>query len=248
MVLLRSFFFIIFVLFAGKVKGQESSKQIWNEYMFNIPFANVFNVELATSYSTVLDSPKWRSFEFQATPEWSVSQHVDLMGGVLLGNTFQDERTNTYEIRGMLGMRIHFTPNDRILTRLLVRLEQRNQLEQESEKWENSHRSRIRTEIIVPVNKKSMFAGNQLWYGILDTEYFLVFDQDLEERFANRFRFRSGIGYRFSNSFRFEFVYTMQQSKNTIDGNFNTTDNIFRFRVKQFVNKAKPSKLQGNGN
>ncbi|MCF1753367.1 DUF2490 domain-containing protein [Mariniradius sediminis] len=246
MSLLRSFSFILLVLFAGKVHGQESSKQIWNEYMFNIPFAKVYNVELAANYSTVLGAPKWRSFEFQATPEWTISKHVDLMGGFLLGNTFQNETTNTVELRGMLGTRIHFTPQKRILTRLLVRFEQRNQRDQESAQWENSQRSRIRAETIVPINKKSMFAGNQLWYGMLDAEYFLVFDQDLEERFANRFRLRAGLGYRLSNSFRFEFVYTIQQSKNTIDGNFNNTDNIFRFRVKQFLNK--PSRLQGNGN
>jgi hypothetical protein len=237
---------MMLVLFAGKVDGQESSKQIWNEYMFNLPFAQVYNLELAANYSTVLDSPKWRSFEFQATPEWTISQRLDLMGGFLLGNTFQNETTNTVELRGMLGTRIHLTPHKRILTRLLVRFEQRNQRDQETAQWENSQRSRIRAETIIPINKKSMFAGNQLWYGMLDAEYFLVFDQDLEERFANRFRLRAGIGYRLSNSFRFEFVYTMQQSKNTIDGNFSTTDNIFRFRIKQFLNK--PSRLQGNGN
>lgn len=246
MVQLRSFLLMMLVLFAGKVDGQESSKQIWNEYMFNLPFAQVYNLELAANYSTVLDSPKWRSFEFQATPEWTISQRLDLMGGFLLGNTFQNETTNTVELRGMLGTRIHLTPHKRILTRLLVRFEQRNQRDQETAQWENSQRSRIRAETIIPINKKSMFAGNQLWYGMLDAEYFLVFDQDLEERFANRFRLRAGIGYRLSNSFRFEFVYTMQQSKNTIDGNFSTTDNIFRFRIKQFLNK--PSRLQGNGN
>jgi len=244
----RRIFLVYLAFIGGTVQGQESSKQIWNEYMFNIPFSRIYNVELAANYSTVLESPKWRSFEFQATPEWAISRHMDLMGGFLLGNTFQNETTNTFEIRGMLGTRIHFTPTKRILTRLLWRFEQRNQLDQESGQWENSHRSRIRAETIIPFSKESMFDGNQLWYGILDMEYFLVFDQDLEERFANRSRFRAGIGYRLSNSFRFEFVYTMQQSKNTIEGNFNTTDNIFRFRVKQFINKAKPSRLQGNGN
>ena len=44
--------FISFFLIAGTIQGQESSNQIWNEYMFNIPFANVYNVELAANYST----------------------------------------------------------------------------------------------------------------------------------------------------------------------------------------------------
>ncbi len=240
--------FISFFLIAGTIQGQESSNQIWNEYMFNIPFANVYNVELAANYSTALESPEWRSLEFQVTPEWSISQYVDVMGGILLGSTIQSESTTTFELREMLGARIHFTPNKRILTRMLVRFEQRNQLNQESGLWENSHRSRIRAEAIIPINKQSMFAGDKLWYGILDVESFLVLDKNLDERFANRFRLRAGIGYRISYGTRLEFVYTIQQSKNTIDDNFNTTDNIFRFRIKQFVNKAKPSSLQGNGN
>jgi hypothetical protein len=248
MVLYRNIFIISFILIAGTVQGQQSSKQLWNEYMFNIPFGNVYNVELAATYSTVLESPKWRSLEFQATPEWSISQHVDVMGGFLIGNTFQNETTNTFEIREMLGARIHFTPNKRILTRLLVRFEQRNQLDQESEEWDNSHRARVRAEAVIPLNKNSMFEGDKLLYSILDAEGFFVVDQNVQERFANRYRLRAGIGYRVNYNLRFEFVYTLQESRNTIEGDFITTDHIFRLRLKHYINKAKPSTSQGTGN
>jgi len=216
--------------------------------MFNIPFANMYNMELAATYSTVLESPKWRSLEFQATPEWSISQHVDVMGAILIGSTFQNEATTTFEIREMLGARIHFTPNQRILTRLLVRFEQRNQLDQESDIWVNSHRARIRTEAIIPINKKSMFAGDKLLYSLLDVESFIVVDQNVRERFANRYRLRAGIGYRINYNFRVEFVYTLQESRNTIEGDIVTTDHIFRFRLKHYINKAKPSTSQGIDN
>lgn len=214
--------------------------------MLNIPFANVYTVELAATYSTVLESPKWRSLEFQATPEWSISQHVDVMGALLLGATVQNESTTTFEIREMLGARIHFTPNQRILTRLLVRFEQRNQLDQESDIWQNSHRARIRTEAIIPINRKSMFAGDKLLYSILDVESFIVVDQNVEERFANRYRVRVGMGYRINYNLRFEFVYTWQESRNTIEDDNITSDNIFRFRLKHYINKAKPSVSYGN--
>ncbi len=55
-----------------------------------------------------------------------------------------------------------------------------------------------------------MFAGDKLWYSLLDAEAFIVMDQDVEERFANRFRIRTGIGYRINYGLRLEFMYTLQ--------------------------------------
>lgn len=238
----------LFVLCLTGMSAQSQSVQLWNEYMLNLPFANSYNIEFAATYSTVLEQPKWRSLDMQITPEYSITQHVDAMVGLFAGSTHQNQQITTSEIREMLGARFHFTPNKRILTRLLVRLEQRNQLEQETDLWEHSTRTRLRAEAIVPLNKKTMFAGDKLLYLMTDGEVFLVMDQNVEERFANRLRIRTGIGYRINYGLRLEFMYTLQQSKNTIETGFNTTDNIFRLRVKQYLNKSKPSPVQGTGN
>lgn len=228
--------------------AQSPSEQIWNEYMLNLPFGNVYNIEFAATYSTVLEQPKWRSLDVQVTPEYSLSQHVDLMAAVFAGKTFQNQALTTAEVREMLGARFHFTPNRRVLTRLLVRFEQRNQRDEETDLWSHSTRTRLRAETITPLNKKTMFAGDKLWYMILDAETFLVLDQDVEERFANRFRLRAGVGYRLNYNLRFELVYTLQESKNTIGESFYTSDNIFRFRLKHYLNKARPSQVVGPGN
>lgn len=232
----------LFILLSFSARGQQSSTQLWNEYMFNVPFGKAYNLELAATYSTVLESPKWRSLDFQATPEWAVSRHLDVMGAVLVGSTVQNESLTTFEIREMLGARIHFTPNRRILARLLVRLEQRNQLDREIDSWETSHRARIRAETIIPINKKSMSAGDKLMYSILDAEGFVVTDQNVMERFANRYRLRAGLGYRFNNSFRLEFIYTLQESRNTLEGDGITTDHIFRLRLKHYLDKTRSQK------
>lgn len=228
--------------------AQSSSEQTWFEYMLNYPFANSWNLEFAGTYSTVLDQPKWRSLDFQLTPEYSLTQNVDLMGALFIGKTFQNQELTTTEFREMLGARFHFTPNRRILTRLLIRFEQRNLKDDETDSWKKSNRSRVRAETLTPLNKKTMFAGDRLWYLILDAESFIVLDQDVNERFANRLRIRTGIGYRLNYNFRFELMYTLQQSKNTIGEDFSTTDNIFRFRFKHYLNKAKPSTAGGIGN
>jgi hypothetical protein len=228
--------------------AQSTNEQIWFEYMLNYPFANSWNIELAGTYSTVLGDPKWRALDLQVTPEYSITQHVDVMGALLVSRTFQEEALTTFEVREMLGARFHFTPNKRILTRLLVRFENRNIQNRETDEWRSSNRLRFRAESVIPLNKPTMFAGDKLWYSILDAEAFVVMDQDAQERFANRLRIRTGIGYRINYGLRLEFVYTFQQSRDTLEDDFETTDNIFRFRIKQYLNKAKPSNVTGPGN
>lgn len=241
-------FLFLFMLGLGALVARGQSTQLWNEYMLNLPFANSYNVEFAATYSTVLEQPKWRSFDVQVTPEYSITQHVDLMAAVFAGNTFQNQQITTSEIREMIGSRFHFTPNKRILTRLLVRFEQRNQKREGGDAWEHSTRTRIRAETVTPLNKKSMFAGDGLLYLLADAEVFLVMDQDVGERFANRLRVRTGVGYRLSYGLRFELMYTLQKSKNALEDDLYTLDNIFRIRLKQYLNKSKPSKVQGPGN
>ena len=241
-------FLFLFMLGLGALVARGQSTQLWNEYMLNLPFANSYNIEFATTYSTVLEQPKWRSFDVQVTPEYSITQHVDLMAAVFAGNTFQNQQITTSEIREMIGSRFHFTPNKRILTRLLVRFEQRNQIREGGDAWEHSTRTRIRAETVTPLNKKSMFAGDGLLYLLADAEVFLVMDQDVGERFANRLRVRTGVGYRLSYGLRFELMYTLQKSKNALEDDLYTLDNIFRIRLKQYLNKSKPSKVQGPGN
>lgn len=224
----------------------QTNEQIWAEYMLNYPFANNFNFENAFTYSTLLGTPKWRAYDYSGALEWSVSNHVDVIAQLVVSYTNQTDTYNTLELRPILGSRFHFTPNKRIQTRLLVRLEQRNFKNLETEEWETVFRPRARGEVIVPINKKSYYE-DKLWYGITDIEA-LFKTNDVDERFANRFRWRVGAGYRLSYSMRFEFLYMLQLSKNTLAEDFETSDHVFRFRIKQYLRKTKPSTAGGTGN
>jgi hypothetical protein len=239
----------VVLFFAINTLQAQSNEQLWFEYMLNHPFANVYNIEGTFTYSTLLDKPRWKTYEFQVTPERSITQHFDVLAALLVSSTTQNDTIDSYEIRPMIGARVHFTPHQRILTRLFLRFEQRNLKSTETDDWEKSGRIRTRLETQIPFNKPTMFAGDGLWYGIVDAEWFFVVDQDVQERFANRFRFRAGVGYRLSYTWRFELMYTLQKSKHTIEDNdYTSTDNIFRVRVKHYLNKTKPSKASGTGN
>jgi hypothetical protein len=238
---------IIFSLLPGIIYGQSTNEQLWFEYMLNYSFANSYNLENAFKYSTVLNTPKWQAFEFAPTLDYSLTSNVDISFATSIEFTDQTESVSTFEVRPVLGSRIHITPNRRILTRVFVRLEQRNIQNRDTKDWDNVLRPRFRAEILIPINKKSYYDDN-LWYGILDSEWFLSIDEDVDERFANRFRLRMGVGYRLSYTSRFEFIYMLQESKNAIEDSFYTSDNIFRFRYKHYLRKHKPSKMSGPSN
>lgn len=82
---------------------------------------------------------------------------------------------------------------------------------------------------------------------LLDAEWLFTTD-DIKERFANRFLLRVGGGYRLKYNLRFEILYMNQQSRDETEDGFVSSDNIFRFRFKHYMNKAKPSKASGAGN
>ena len=240
------FGWVFFVASLGSY-GQ-TNQQVWVEYMLAHPFANVWELEHAVTYSTLVGTPKWRSLDYAPTLTWSLTQHIDVMGAFTLSSVVQTEDVNTLEIRPMLGSRIHFTPNMRMLTRLLVRFENRNFQNLETKDWTSSNRMRFRVESLIQLNNPTMYNKDKLMYGIADAEWFITMDQDLQERFANRFRMRVGIGYRLTYTWRFEFLYSYQESKDQIETPTYTRDNLFRFRIRHFINKSKPSKTLGVGN
>lgn len=227
-------------------KAQSPTKQVWTEYMLNYSFANSFNIENAFTYSTLIGTPKWRALDYSPTLEWSLNQYIDIVAQTLFSYTLQTESTSTFEVRPTVGTRILFTPNKRIQTRLFLRLEQRNFKDLETKEWEQVYRPRARAEMVIPINKDSYFK-DKLWYVITDIEW-LYKIEDVQERFANRIRWRIGGGYRLSYNLRFEVLYMLQRSKDVINDNYETSDNIFRFRLKQFLRKNKPSQAQGTGN
>jgi hypothetical protein len=199
------------------------------------------------NYSTLLGSPKWNSFEYAPSVEYALTQNLDFVGGVTLSYTLQTDDYNTFEVRPMLGSRLHLTPNRRVLLRTYLRVEQRNFKNLETNEWDKTMRPRLRLESLIPINRKTYFE-NKLWYGIADVEWFMTVDKDVNERYANRFRMRFGAGYRMNYNFRFEFIYMIQQARDKTEEDFVNTDNVFRFRCKHYLRKTKPTKHSGSGN
>lgn len=168
-----------------------------------------------------------------------MNKRFDLMGSVGAFYSEQTAELNTMEIRPLIGVRFHNTSDHRVLIGGLARFEYRNIYYTENESWTQSTRSRFRLEAVAPLNRQR-FSENNVLYGLADAEVFVVMDEVASERYANRGRYRMGLGYRPSTTWRFELIFSSENTKNTINDDRKETTNLIRFRVKHFFKKKTP--------
>jgi hypothetical protein len=214
---------------------QLTNQKLRIDYLIDIPWAKKNLLETEFSYQTIFShDEKWRTLKATPTYERTINKNLELLSALGFAYTNQNDTTDTFEGRLMVGTRLYFTPHKRFQTRLTMRFERRHLYDFEEENWQISHRSRIRGEVIVPLNKPH-YSDNKMWYSIAEYEFFFVHDKDLNERFANRTRASLGIGYRHNYNFRFEAIFTNQRSRNHVEDGFLTTDNIIRLRIKHYL-------------
>ena len=138
----------------------------------------------------------------------------------------------------MLGARLHITQNKRVNARLFLRYQQRHFHEIEADVWDISKRIRLKGEFWISITGPNLYK-DKLWYTLLDYEEFIVLDDQLDERYANRRRARIGLGYRLDYKNRFELIYTWQSSRNEIEGEFISNDHVIQLVYKMYLNPAK---------
>ena len=123
-------------------------------------------------------------------------------------------------------------PSHRIVVRDLVRLEWRNLFYGDSASGASSTlRFRNRLEVQAPINRPRV-TDDGAGYLLTDWEWFVPLGNP-EERFSNRHRIRTGLGYRRNVRWRYEVLYMWTQSRNTIEDDFATTEHIIDLRVKR---------------
>jgi hypothetical protein len=216
----------------------QQDEQLWLEYQLSYPFGGRYLLENTTTYSTLLNPDnKWRSLSMSPTFEMSVVPWLDLLSEVGFTYTQQKEDIKTFEIAPMVGGRLFISQGKRVDTRFVLRYQPRSFKDLETGEWSISNRTRLRGEVFVSINGPNLFT-DKLWYSFADYEEFIVLDQQLKERFANRRRARVGLGYRMSYKHRFELSFTLQTSRNEIKDDYIGTDSVIQLRYKMFLNPA----------
>jgi hypothetical protein len=227
------------LLLITKLQGQaQSHEQLWLDYQLDYPsYSWLF--EVSASYQTLLTQEnKWRSLSVTPTVEYALLTRLDLTAELPLAYTVQKEDTSSFELSPMLGARFHITQNKRVNARLFLRYQQRYFQEIQADDWDISNRIRLKGEFWVSITGPNLYK-DKLWYGLIDYEEFLVLDDQLNERYANRRRARLGLGYRLNYKNRFELIYTWQSSRNEIEGEFISNDHVIQVVYKMYLNLAK---------
>jgi hypothetical protein len=217
--------------------AQTTGTQFWSDLTVGRNFASRYMAELEVGYQTLVEgSPQWSAISLTPTLEASVSPHLDVISGFPWSDTRQDDETRTREFRVQLGARYHVLPFKRVQPRLTWRYEYRsfNTLEPEAF-TSQSDRTRINAAVWVPLNKPLM-SFDTLWAVFVDYELFVVFDEQLQERYANRSTARIGLVRKFSYNWRAEVIYSLLHYRDELEQlrADQDIDHIFRVSLKYY--------------
>lgn len=242
----RSWWSVLLCLVQLPAASQTTNSQLWVDGILGKSFASYYMAECEFSYQTLLsDQGRWESLNASPSLEVSPTAHWSFLAGLPLSYTIQQEGYNTFELRAQFGAKYNFTPFDRLQVRLNSRYEIRQVRTVDTDEVQRSQRTRLRAEVVVPIDVRS-YDSDSMWYALADAETFITMDQDVAERFANRTRFRFGIGRKFSYNWRAELIYTLQRSRDAISDEEYSTDNIIRFRIKYYFTPSKRAQAQGD--
>ena len=234
-VLTYTLFVLFSVCFSGTLCSQTNSdQQLWVDAELNYVYQQRFHFKNEVSYQTLVSGgSRWSSINFSPAFEYKLNSHFDLLSAIPFSYTYEHDALNTFEIRIMAGVRAYLNPQKRTQLRVLVRWEDRWLNDRDNGTWNVGNRFRLRGECIYPLNKQS-YSSDNLWYWLSNLELFLTTSKDVPERFANRIRFWSGVGYRLNYNLRFEGMYVWQFSRNTLENKFDLQSNILRLRLKYY--------------
>jgi hypothetical protein len=235
------------LLIPARAAYAQTDTQVWAELSFtrikSRSLTYGFDLEPKVLVSKPDGDPAWATLDVTPSVEYTRGLWLDVVGEMLVGRTRQTDDLDSTEITPRIGLRLHLLsnlneelakekhPKRRLVLRDLLRLEWRNLYYSTDKPDSSSLRLRNRIEMQFPITRERM-TDDGATYVLSDAEWFWPVDQP-DERFASKQRLRVGMGYRRDVTWRFEVIYDMDRSRNTIEDGFKTTDYIVDFRVKR---------------
>ncbi|HVH26902.1 MAG TPA: DUF2490 domain-containing protein [Vicinamibacterales bacterium] len=240
-----------FVLGAMLVATPSAAAQTTTQLWANVTFSRVqsstlmyeVDFEPKALVSRPPDEPDWANVDVTPAIEFSMVPWLDLVGELPIGFTTQTDEIDTTEVTVRGGARFHLfsrqnrlllkekLPKRRLVIRDLFRAELRHFVYSNDQPAESTGRFRNRVELLFPLNRPNLADAGTI-HLLTDWEWFIPLS-DQQERFANRQRIRTGVGYRHDAAWRFALLYIWARSRDTTDEPFTTSENIVDFQVKR---------------
>jgi hypothetical protein len=216
--------------------AQTSTTLWWNVTLDRVREKLTYEVDFEPKIllSAPEGEPGWRNLDITPSIEYAARKRFDLTGELVVGHTKQTDDLGTIEFTLRGGVRFHLVENQpkrRLVIRDWVRVESRHFFYSNDDPSDSTVRFRNRLELLIPITKPTL-SDDGVVAALVDWEWFIPLS-DPTERFASRQRIRTGASYRRNRTWRYFAFYIRNRSRNTLDEEFSTSENIVNFQVRR---------------
>jgi len=218
-------------------RAQDSTSvtgNLWLDFIINWRFTPHLRFFADNYYRTVVTgAPDQRMIGTRPELAWSALGWMQVMAGANIRYTDASDGLNSWELRPYVGVQFIADRFEKFVLMNYTRLEYRKFLYTGSDSTSSSWRLRSRFEAAVLI-RGERFGDAGSWDIIGDAEFFLDLTEAVDERFADRLRFRFGVGHVRTRNWHFDGFYVLQFSRDTQTSGVTSIDNYIRLRVKWF--------------
>ena len=237
----------VVLLIAPVTASAQPDTQIWANFNFDWVRSHQttlgVDVEPKVLVSAPAGDPGWATFDVIPSFEFTRGLWLDVVNELLVGRTKQTDDLDSTEVTPRFGLRLHILsnlrtslekekrPKKRLVLRDLARVEWRNLFYSTDKPNSSTVRFRNRVELLWAINR-GRISDNGALYLQVDDEWFWPLDEP-DERYANKQRIRSGLGYRHSSAWRYEAFFVLNRSRKSADASFTDTDYVAEVTMKR---------------
>jgi hypothetical protein len=236
---------LLLALVALPASADDFATQAWTNFTMGWNRSEKVYLELDLEPKVVISGePQWRNLDVTPAFEYYPNSWVDLTGEATIGSTLQTDDLRTNELTVRAGVRTYLLKHVRdrlrqenkpvgwVSVASLFRVEERNFWYSDKTESQHSFRFRARLESKAPINHADLTA-DRTFYVLADAEAFVPIGRGVEERFANKYRLRVGLGYRINARQRVDLLYLRDWVRHTIEDTPHATTQALdvRYRV-----------------
>ncbi|HEU0179621.1 MAG TPA: DUF2490 domain-containing protein [Blastocatellia bacterium] len=221
--------FLASLVMASAAQGQNETLSRNNQFWFDYDPTWVLSkrwtldVDVATRFINS-DPPIWQ-IRLYPTLEFRLLKWMDLSGGVWFVYTNRFEKSDLFETRPFVGIKLKKDIWRGIRLSNYVRQEFRIRRDLDTGATLFARRLRDRLQVMIPINHKSLSEDNT-WYAFADAEWFRQVNPEVNDGFNSRRRYRTGIAWRRNSTWTYQFFYGFQRSRNNVNQP-SVVENIF---------------------
>jgi hypothetical protein len=203
---------VLLVIAIFSIPAAAQDRNIWQEYRPSLVFAMPVNEKwIAWQYNVFVYSPEKKlttlgitgpGITYRPYAKKGESGWLELWAGTLFAPTDNYHKSNSFEIRPVVGARVFMPPNEKKINIWNFGRYEYRAFHQDKH-WTSQPRFRDRTAVEIPLAKGDKRWAPRTWYTVGDVEPFWR----LDDGFLEKIRVRGTIGYIVKKRLAVEFIY-----------------------------------------